>query len=111
MGRKPNDSANLDAVIRTAASFCNVSLGDLLSSTRERGIAWPRQLVMLLAREHTTASTPQIAKALGGRDHTTIIYGIREARVRVQDNPHYRRLYLDISASLEERGIAFRNAA
>lgn len=49
----------------------------LKSPCRRRDVARPRQIAMYLARELTPASYPQIGRQLGGRDHTTIIYGKR----------------------------------
>jgi hypothetical protein len=101
----------LEDVIRVAAAFCDVSVGELESPRRLRKVAWSRQVVMLLAREFTEASTPQIGMALGGRDHTTVLYGIEEAKARIKENPVYRQIYRDISAVLRQSGFAFRSAA
>lgn len=54
-----------------------LSTKDLRSPCRDRSIARPRQIAMYLARELTTASYPAIGRHLGGRDHTTILYGKR----------------------------------
>lgn len=48
------------------------------SHDRKRAVARPRQVIMFLSRELTMASYPQIGRHLGGRDHTTILYGNRK---------------------------------
>lgn len=54
-----------------------VSMLDMVSRRRYRGVARPRQVAMFLAREMTALSFPQIALAFGGRDHTTVIHAYR----------------------------------
>lgn len=54
--------------------------------TRRRSIAHPRQVVMLLARR-AGYSTPQIAKALGLLDHTSVLHGSQAAGDRALGDP------------------------
>jgi len=42
-----------------------------------RIIARPRQVAMYLAKQLTPRSLPEIGKRFGGRDHTTIMHGVR----------------------------------
>lgn len=37
-----------------------------------------RQIGYYLSRQHTTRSLPDIGRAFGGRDHTTVLYGVRK---------------------------------
>ena len=55
-----------------------VSVLDLESRRSGRRIARPRQMVMWLARHLTRLSLPQIGQRLGGRDHTTVMHGVRK---------------------------------
>lgn len=50
---------------------------DLKSQTRKRCVAWPRQQAMAELRA-LGLSWHVIARILGGRDHSTIIYGVRQ---------------------------------
>jgi hypothetical protein len=65
-------------IIEHVAAFYRVSLIGLASARRERKIVHPRQVAMYLARKLTVFSLPQIGDRLGGRDHTTILYGARK---------------------------------
>ena len=69
----------------------NVSRGDLLSARRTRPVVLPRQIVMWLAKERTPRSLPEIGRQLGGRDHTTILHGIRQVEARRAADPNFRR--------------------
>jgi len=44
-------------------------------------------MVMLALRNSTALRLPQIGRALGNRDHTTILQGIRKAQNRVDRCP------------------------
>lgn len=58
-----------------AASF-GVPLRDMTSARRPRWIARPRQVAMYLARHLTRRSLPDIGRAFGNRDHTTVMYAV-----------------------------------
>lgn len=64
-------------VIDAAALACMVDRLELIGPRRDRHIARPRQIAMFLAREMTGQSFPEIARRLGGRDHTTAMHGFR----------------------------------
>ena len=59
-----------------------ISVRDLCGRDRRKFISEPRQDFMLLAYEAERWSLPQIGRWLGGRDHTTILHGIEQARAR-----------------------------
>ena len=48
------------------------------SSRRSINIARPRQLAMFLCKELTSYSYPEIGRAFGGKDHTTVIHAVRK---------------------------------
>lgn len=54
-----------------------VTIQDLISGSRERHICHARQEAMWMAHANTRLSMPSIGKRLGGRDHTTVMHGIR----------------------------------
>lgn len=72
----------LDAIFRVVGERFGVTLEDLKSDRRERWIAWPRQEAMAQAYATGRFSTPRIGRRLGGRDHTTVLYGIAKAQRR-----------------------------
>ena len=52
-----------------------------------RNLAWPRQIAMYLAREHTAETLPAIAARFGGRNHTTVLHACRRAAERLAVDP------------------------
>lgn len=61
-------------ILRMVASYYMVSVSDLKSHKRARVVTRPRQIACYLGREITDLSYPQMGRALGGRDHSTIIH-------------------------------------
>lgn len=61
-----------------AAKSVRVHPRDFINVPRQRRYAWPRFAVMLVAKEHGR-TMEQIARQLGGLDHTAVCHGIRRA--------------------------------
>lgn len=68
---------SIDNILRTTAEYYKVKVADLLSKRRNRSVARPRQMAMLLCKELTNHSLPEIGDAFGGRDHTTVLHACR----------------------------------
>ncbi len=64
-----------EKVIEAVANFFHLSPEDLRSCRRDREVTFVRQVAMYLLRDCLSLSFPQIARLLGGRDHTTVVYG------------------------------------
>lgn len=74
----PERRITVDEIQKTVAEHFNLKQADLLSERRTRAIARPRQVAMYLCKQHTTRSYPDIGRRFGGRDHTTIMHGVRK---------------------------------
>ncbi|TYQ30725.1 chromosomal replication initiator protein DnaA [Pseudanabaena sp. UWO310] len=63
-----------EMVLSVVTETLNIDLADLLGNSRRREISQARQYVMYLMRQHTNLSLPKIGEAVGGKDHTTVMY-------------------------------------
>ena len=63
----------IEQIQKTVAAYYKIRVSDLLSSKRDRKIAYPRHIAMALSKELTNHSLPSIGDAFGGRDHTTCL--------------------------------------
>jgi chromosomal replication initiator protein len=79
-----------DIQLATCEHF-GLSSNELLSPSRTTRIAWPRQLAMYLAREHTGESLPAIGRQFGGRDHTTVLHAWRRTSARIAADEDSRK--------------------
>ncbi len=78
-------------VLEVVARHYNVTLEALCGKQRDREIAWPRQVAMLMMREETKANLMQIAAELGGRDHSTVIYGANRVNEAIKNDERVRK--------------------
>jgi len=61
-------------LIQTVAAYYDIAIEEVLSKSREKRLAFPRQIIMYIMREEMKSSYPQIGQELGGRDHTTAMH-------------------------------------
>jgi chromosomal replication initiator protein len=87
------------AVVDMVAKSFNLSVDRLLSPERSRDVALPRQIAMYLMRE-TNISLPQIGMALGGRDHTTVMYACEKVAGLLESDDHVRKQVVQIRQQL-----------
>ena len=96
-------TVTLDEVVTTVADFYGVARDDLLGRGRNKELVHPRQVVMYLAREELQMTLPQIGDCLGGRDHTTVIYGVEKITQFIDSDDTIRREILAIRERLYNR--------
>lgn len=93
-------------VVEAVASAFGVTRDRLLGRDRSREVALPRQIAMYLLREEANVSLPQIGEALGGRDHTTVMYACDKVADLIERDDHLRRRVLQIREQLFGRRAA-----
>ncbi|MDA7423305.1 chromosomal replication initiator protein DnaA [Thalassococcus lentus] len=78
---------SIDEIQRKVAEHYNIRLSDMIGPKRVRNFARPRQVAMYLCKQLTSRSLPEIGRRFGGRDHTTVMHGVRRIEeLRQQDN-------------------------
>ena len=76
----------VEEIQRKVAEHYNIRLSDIIGPKRVRTYARPRQVAMYLAKQLTSRSLPEIGRRFGGRDHTTVIHGVRRIEeLKLQD--------------------------
>ncbi len=70
-------------ILREVAAAHGVDLLDLMSKRRGRALVAARHEAMYRMRYETTMSLPQIGRRMGGRDHSTVLHGIRSHECRL----------------------------
>jgi hypothetical protein len=64
-------------IIDLCARHFEINVEDMLSRSRKREYAAPRQLAAYFIKKHTDLSLSTIGKCLGGLDHSSVISSIR----------------------------------
>lgn len=75
--RASDRKITIEEIQRRVSEHFNIRLSDMIGPKRTRTIARPRQIAMYLSKQLTTRSLPDIGRRFGGRDHTTIMHGVR----------------------------------
>ena len=78
-------------ILDVVCDHYNVSKEDIKSSKRNKELVHPRQMIMYLCRSMTNATYKEIANLLGGRDHSTIMYGERSITDQIEKDEPTRR--------------------
>jgi chromosomal replication initiation ATPase DnaA len=82
--------ASVEALQLIVAEHFGLTRDALICTARTRSLMPPRHVGMYLAAEWLGATTMEIATAFGGRDHATVIYGIRRARKIIENDQAIR---------------------
>lgn len=75
-----------DLIMNIVAEHFDVTPEDIRSKKRIAEYVTPRQVYMYLCRELIDTSLINIAKSLGKKDHTTILYGINKIEEEIKVN-------------------------
>ncbi len=86
-----------EVVVDIVAQYYRIPTDDIIGKKRNKECAWPRQVAMYLLRKETDTSLSQIGVALGGRDHTTIMYGYEHVANSIKNN---QQLQFEITSLL-----------
>jgi chromosomal replication initiator protein len=91
-----------NTIIDVVASEYGIEKERLLSKDRSKEIVLPRQVAMYLIREDTSASLLEIGNLLGGRDHSTVMYGCDKINDLLEQNDGLRRQVMSIRQRLSQ---------
>lgn len=87
------DSQNVitpDMILRVVCEHYDVRAANILSRKKNASLVIPRQVIMYICREYTDATLDAIAKLLGKRDHSTVIYGVDKIKNEMITNGELR---------------------
>ena len=77
----------VEQIQQSVAEAFGISQAELVGSTRAATPLRARQIAMLLTREATDLSLPQIGRLYGGRDHSTVLNSLRRAEATLDTDP------------------------
>lgn len=79
-------------IIEVVSEHFHISVDQMISKTRSSDVAKPRQIAMYLCKNMTDSPLDTIGSLLGGRDHSTIIHGIKKVTEEYETNETTRTL-------------------
>ena len=90
----------VDNIIKTVAEYYKIKVSDLLSKRRTSSLARARQIAMALAKELTNHSLPELGRAFGGRDHTTVLHAFRKIQELKKTNTGVAEDFINLLRTL-----------
>jgi chromosomal replication initiator protein len=101
IGKEKIRPVTAEAVQRAVAEYFDVRIADLKGRSRQRMVAFPRQIAMYLCKEQIPSlSLNEIGEAFGGKDHTTVLYSCQKITGDLQKNAVTRQTVNEIVRSL-----------
>lgn len=98
--RSLSGKATPKEVLEIICDYFNLRQSDIKGSGRTAKLVLPRQITMYLLRKDLGLQYENIAEFLGGRDHSTVMYGVEKIDENVEKSTKLRGLVEDIRSKL-----------
>jgi chromosomal replication initiator protein len=92
---------SMEDILRVVTEHFSIKLAELQSKRRTKAIAFPRQIGMYLVRKSTRHSLEEIGGFFGGRDHSTVLYGIERIEEQMARDPQLKTLIAGFLTQLQ----------
>jgi len=94
----------IPSIHSAVAEFFGIRVEEMRAKRRTKGVAFPRQVAMYVAREMTDASLPRIGEEFGGRDHTTVMHACQRVREALRRDAHLAASLKRLMDDLQRQG-------
>ncbi|MBE6009913.1 MAG: chromosomal replication initiator protein DnaA [Lachnospiraceae bacterium] len=78
-------------IMEVVAEHFSITVDQLMSKSRTKDIALPRQIVMYLCKNMTSLPLESIGRLIGGRDHSTILHGVNKVKDEFDKDKDFRQ--------------------
>ncbi len=96
-----SNSYSFSKILKAVSNFYDINEKDILSSSRKKELVKARQMIIYILRKDLGYSYPCIAKKLGGKDHTTIIYSFNKIERDIKKDNNIQENFSYIKESLQ----------
>ncbi len=79
-------------IIEVVSEHFGITVDQIMSKSRSGNVSKPRQIAMYLCKNMTDSPLDSIGQLLGGRDHSTVIHGIKKVTDDMSLDPSFREL-------------------
>lgn len=90
------ESISIEKVEKMVCEYFNITIDDLMSSSRKRQIVQARQIAMYLSRNHTDSSLNTIGEHIGGKDHATVLHACTTVADLISTDRLFKQYVMDI---------------
>jgi chromosomal replication initiator protein len=93
---KAQRNVNVNEVLKAVCTYYSVKALDIKGERRIKELVIPRQVAMFLIKEITHTPYMTIGTFLGGRDHSTIMYGVERIAEDIKKNDKIKQDVLNV---------------
>ncbi len=86
----------IDKVLSEVSRTMGVTPDDIRSGSRKSSVSNARKVCMYIVQQVTSLTTTEIGEEFGGRDHSTVVYSIKDTESRISHDKHTRTVVNDI---------------
>lgn len=87
---------NVNKILKAVCNFYSVTMPEIKGKRRNKEVVIPRQIAMYLMYDMTETPFMSIGELLGGRDHTTVMHGVRKVENELKLSPRVQNEIADI---------------
>jgi len=97
---KPGLFNNSETIIKLVCDTMGLDIKDVLGKCRKTPLAEARFLIFHLLFKRTELTLKAIGEKVGGRDHSTVIHGLRAFQNRLDTEPRFKNLVDKIESKI-----------
>jgi chromosomal replication initiator protein len=97
---KSKKPVNMNEILNAVCSYYSIKSVDIKGKKRTKDLVLPRQVVMYLIKELTNTPYMGIGDFLGGRDHTTVMYGVEKIGTDLQQKQEIKQDIVNVKQML-----------
>lgn len=98
----PEKTPDCRDILNLAAKLMNLRPDDVLGNKRQPDMVLARQAAMYVCRSKLGLSYPELGRAFGGRDHSTIIHAVRKIERLLVGDKRIRQLVTDLEQKAQK---------
>lgn len=91
----------VESIQKKVSAFFNLTVQQLKSKQKQKGISEPRQIAMFLSRKYTSYSFPEIGSKFGGKNHSTVVHAVKNIEKKIKQDRHISDIVSSISLQIE----------
>ncbi len=93
---------SIEMVQQIVCDHFKVNVNELKNTKRSKNFVFPRQIAMYLTRTLTRHSLPEIGKAFGGKDHTTVLYACKKVEENLSKDSEIKYIVDKLTVVLKQ---------
>lgn len=96
----PQEEITTDSILRATCNYFSVTKEDLIGKSKRQELVRARQICIYLMCDMLTAPLISIGKAMGGRDHSTVIYARDKISELMRKSDSVSKAVTDIKSAI-----------